>query len=175
MKRLPYSISKPWLNRVFYQINKTGETVLTINGVNEDNIWICTENYKYPAVEFFNNPNTHQKRYCRGKFYPEYDELEMNIEAGVQLITNDNIDNTVTISIIGIKTSENESVSNAMKEKGYEYVGAIDERYPDNHGEFCYKDFVYDEKGDYVYDENGQPKEWSYRYDLYVYYYKIIK
>lgn len=174
MKRLPYSINKPWLNREYYQINKIGETALTINGVNEDNICINTEYYKYPAIEFFNNPDNHEKRYCRGKFYPEYDEVEMNVEAGVQVITNDNIDNTVTINIIGIKATEDGSEYKSMKEKGYEYVGTIAERYPDNHGEFCYKDFVYDEKGNYVYDENGKPKEWSYRYDLYAYYYKVI-
>lgn len=175
MKRLPYNINKPWLNREFYQINKTGETILIVKGINADNIWICTENYRVPAVEFFNNPNNHEKRYCKGKFYPEYDELEMNIEAGVQFITNDNIDNTLTISIIGIKTTEDETDFKAMKEKGYEYVGAIAERYPNGSGDHYYKDFVYDEKGNYVYDENGEPKEWSYRYDLFNYYYKIIK
>ena len=113
------------------------------------------------------------RRYVYDKFTESCDKREINVQPGLEYISNENSGKTLHIEIIGIKLTPGMDYSQFYKDG---YISSIVERYLDGHGEFENTNYIYDENGYYPVDEEGNTiqKKWSYRYDMYAYFYKVI-
>ena len=99
----------------------------------------------------------------------------MNVIPGLEYVSNENSNTTLHLEVIGIKrTNDNNSKIKEYENNGYNRfnISGLIERYPDGHGEFEYTDYIYDENGNYI--KGREREKWSYRYDSYVYLYKVI-
>ena len=174
-----FNITVPWLERKIVKINKEGKTDLVLKNVKDEN-HLNIDNYNYPW-HLLTEEDQETKRYVCGKFTKVCDRLEMNVTPGLEYIADDNSDKVLHLEVIGVKiTPDNakEIREKYSERNGYERfnISSITERHPDGHGDWEYTDHIYDENGYYPVDENGNPiiKKWSYKYDRYVYFYKVI-
>ena len=170
-KTTEYDIRVPHLMREIIKINKVGKTELVLEHVH---------NVKYFSIDNFNCPwrlltkkEQESRRYVYDKFTESCDKRAINVQPGLEYISNENSGKTLHIEIIGIKLTPGMDYSQFYKDG---YISSIVERYLDGHGEFENTNYIYDENGYYPVDEEGNTiqKKWSYRYDMYAYFYKVI-
>lgn len=174
-----FNIKVPWLTRRIVKINKEGKTDLVLKNVKDEN-YLSIDNYNCPW-HLLTKEDQEIKRYVCGKFTEVCDRLEMNVAPGLEYIADDNSNKVLHLEVIGVKITpdnDKEIREKYSERNGYKRfnISSITERHPDGHGDWEDTERIYDENGNYPVDENGNSiiKKWSYKYDKYVYFYKVI-
>lgn len=173
------SINFPWLERKVVKINKVGKTELILKNASLD--WgLIIQNFNCPW-RLLSKKDQETRRYIGDKFTEVCDRLEINTIPGVEYMSDERLNTELHIEIIGIKVTPeiaDKIYEKYIEEQGYKNfnISCLIERHPDGHGDFEFTNFVYDDHGNYPKDENGNDvvKEWTYRYDVYDYFYKEI-
>ena len=160
-------------------INKVGRTELVLDRIVETKS-MCIDNFNCP-FNLLTPDEQDARRYIGDKFTETCDRYELNVRPGVEYVYDDKSDKTVRIEVVGIKITpdtESDVFEEYTGQRGYKMfnVFSIIERYPDGHGDWENTDYIYDEHGEYIRDEEGNSihKKWSYRFNKYMYFYKEI-
>ena len=168
----------PWLTRKIIKINKTGKTELILEHVHPK-CYLSIGNYACPW-HLLTEEEKDTRRYIEDKFTEVCDRLEMNVVPGVEIITDEDNGIDLHIEVVGEKVNPDNERDVYMKyiKDGYDRfnITSINERYPDGHGDYERTDFIYDRYGNYPKDADGNSiiEKWTYRYDRYMYFYKVI-
>lgn len=174
-----FTITHPWIERKVVKINKVGKTELTLENIRMD-LDMSIENFNCPW-RLLSKEEQETKRYIGDKFTEVCDREEINVIPGIEYVSDERCNNNIHIEVIGVKITPEtrpEIYKKYENELGYKKfnITSITERYLDGHGDFESTDFIYDGHGNYPKDENGNNivKKWTYKYDCYFYFYKII-
>ena len=173
-KVLNYSINYPNITMEMTKINKVGKTDVVLPKYDTRRS-MAIDNFALPYYTLTEEEQG-ARRYANGKFTELCDKQEMNVVPGIVYYADSEKGVDLHIEVIGVKDKLGESSYKEFREKGYKEfnITSYIERYPDGRGEFEFTDFVYDENGYYCKDTDGNCKIWSYRYDRYSYYYKVL-
>lgn len=173
-KILNHSINHPNITIEMVKINKVGKTDVVLPKY--DSRWSMEiDNFALP-YDTLSEKEQGTRRYVNGKFTELCDRREINVVPGIVYCADSEKGVDLHIEVIGVKNELGKSSDREFSEKGYKWfnITSYTERYPDGHGEFEFTDFVYDEDGNTCKDADGKSKFWSYRYDRYSYYYKVM-
>lgn len=172
-KTTELDIRVPHLTREIIKLNKVGKTDVVLEHVHKHG-YMSIDNFNCP-YRLMSRQDQSARRYVGDKFTESANEREMNVIPGLEYVSNENSNTTLHLEVIGIKrTNDNNSKIKEYENNGYNRfnISGLIERYPDGHGEFENIDYIYDENGNYIKGREGE--KWSYRYDSYVYLYKLI-
>ena len=173
-KVLNYSIKYPNITMEMVKINKVGKTDVVLPKY-DTRRGMAIDNFALPYYTLTREEQL-SRRYVNGKFTEVCDRQEMNVVPGIVYYSDSEKGVDLHIEVIGVKDELGKESEKEFRKRGYDCfkITSYTERYPDGHGEFEFTDFVYDENGNTCKDTDGNRKSWSYRYDRYSYYYKVI-
>ena len=173
-KILNHSINHPNITIEMVKINKVGKTDVVLPKY-DTRRGMAIDNFALPYYTLTREEQL-SRRYVNGKFTEVCDRQEMNVVPGIVYYSDSEKGVDLHIEVIGVKDELGKESEKEFRKRGYDCfkITSYTERYPDGHGEFEFTDFVYDENGNTCKDIDGNRKSWSYRYDRYSYYYKVI-